>query len=63
MTSMITTVPNNHMGVRGAAKVECWVENVQKISLQDPSAKSKHCNRKPSNDAEKGILFFTLHHA
>ena len=31
-------------------------ENVQKISLQDPSTKTQNCNRKPSDDADKGIF-------
>ena len=28
MTPLITPVSDNHVGVRGAAKMECFVENV-----------------------------------
>ena len=37
-------------------------ENVQKISLQGPSTKSQNCNRKPSNDTDKGILLLHYLH-
>ena len=30
MTRLITPVSDNQVGVRGAAKAECWVENIQK---------------------------------
>ena len=31
MTPLITPVSDNHVGVRGAAKMECLVENVLKL--------------------------------
>ena len=30
MTPLIMSVSDNHVGVRGKAKMECWLENVLK---------------------------------